>query len=92
MILRNPFKKKEVISEEEVKVQEFLDLIAPSTIRFFTEYFICGNTYRCVWAIRDYPTSTDEQALLRYMGEKDGITLHIYARQVSASINLVPVK
>lgn len=34
MILRNPFKKKEVISEEEVKVQEFLDLIAPSTIRF----------------------------------------------------------
>ena len=83
MILRNPFKKKEVISEEEVKVQEFLDLIAPSTIRFFTEYFICGNTYRCVWAIRDYPISTDEQALLRYMGEKDGITLHIYARQVT---------
>lgn len=83
MILKNPFKKKEVISEEEVKVQEFLDLIAPSTIRFFTEYFICGNTYRCVWAIRDYPTSTEEQALLRYMGEKDGITLHIYARQVT---------
>ena len=83
MILKNLFKKKEVISEEEVKVQEFLDLIAPSTIRFFTEYFICGNTYRCVWAIRDYPTSTDEQALLRYMGEKDGITLHIYARQVT---------
>ncbi|MDE6953165.1 MAG: DUF87 domain-containing protein [Erysipelotrichales bacterium] len=83
MILKNLFKKKEVTSEEEVRVQEFLDLIAPSTIRFFTEYFICGNTYRCVWAIRDYPTSTDEQALLRYMGEKDGITLHIYARQVT---------
>ncbi|WP_286154464.1 VirB4 family type IV secretion system protein [Thomasclavelia cocleata] len=83
MILKNPFKKKEVISEEEVKVQEFLDLIAPSTIRFFTDYFICGNTYRCVWAIRDYPTSTEEQALLKYMGEKDGITLHIYTRQVT---------
>ena len=38
MILKNPFKKKEIVSEEEVKVQEFLDLIAPSTIRFFTEY------------------------------------------------------
>lgn len=83
MIFRNPFKKKEIISEEEVKVQEFLDLISPSTIRFFTEYFICGNTYRCVWAIRDYPTSTEEQALLRYMGEKEGISLHIYARQVT---------
>ena len=26
-----------------------------------------------VWALREYPTSTDEQALLRYMGEKDGV-------------------
>lgn len=63
MMFKNLFKKKEVVSEEEVKVQEFLDLIAPSTIRFYTEYFVCGNTFRCVWAIRDYPTSTEEQAL-----------------------------
>ena len=48
MILRNPFKKKEVISEEEVKVQEFLDLIAPSTIRFFTEYFIWKYISLCL--------------------------------------------
>ena len=71
------FKKAEVEDEEEIKVQDYLDMIAPSTIRFYTEYFICGNSYRSVWALREYPTSTDEQALLRYMGEKDGVTLHI---------------
>lgn len=83
MRFHNPFKKKEVIDEEEVKVQEFLDMISPTTVRFYTEYFIFGNTYRCVWALREYPTATEEQALLRYMGEKDGVTLHIYARQVT---------
>lgn len=79
----NLFKKKKVINEEEVHVQEFLDMISPSVIRFYSEYFICGNTYRCVWALREYPTATEEQALLRYLGEKDGLTLHVYARQVT---------
>ena len=43
------FKKSEVEDEEEIKVQDYLDMIAPSTIRFYTEYFICGNSYRSVW-------------------------------------------
>lgn len=77
------FKKRKEVNVEEVHVQEFLDMIAPSVIRFYSEYFICGNTYRCVWALREYPTATEEQALLRYLGEKDGLTLHIYARQVT---------
>ena len=47
------------------------------------DHFICGNTYRCVWALREYPTSTDEQAILRHLGEKDGVTLRIYTRQVT---------
>lgn len=79
----NLFKKKKMINEEEVHVQEFLDMISPSVIRFYSEYFICGNTHRCVWALREYPTATEEQALLRYLGEKDGLTLHVYARQVT---------
>lgn len=83
MKLKKPFRKKEIIDPEEIKVQEFLDMIAPTTLKFYTEYFVCGNTYRCVWALREYPTSTEEQALLRYMGEKDGVTIHIYARQVT---------
>lgn len=36
-----------------------------------------------MWALREYPTQTDEQALLRHLGEKDGITLRIYTRQLT---------
>ncbi len=79
---KNFFKKK-TVDIEEVKVQEFLDTISPSIIKFYSDYFICGNTYRSVWAIRQYPTSTEEQALLRYLGEKENITLKIYSRLVT---------
>jgi type IV secretory pathway VirB4 component len=76
--------KHQSVSGEEAKIQEFLDMIAPSLIKFNTDHFICGNTYRCVWALREYPTATDEQAILRHLGEKDGVTLHIYTRHVTA--------
>ena len=69
--------------QEDVRIQEFLDMIAPSVIKFNTDHFICGNTYRCVWALREYPTATEEQAILRNLGEKDGVTLKIYARHVT---------
>ena len=65
--------------------KDFLDMIAPSVVKFYTDYFICGNTFRCVWALREYPTSTSEQAILRYLGEKDGVTLRIYTRHVTAT-------
>ena len=63
--------------------KSFLDMIAPSVVKFNPDHFICGNTFRCVWALREYPTQTDEQALLRHLGEKDGITLRIYTRQLT---------
>ena len=59
--------------EDNVRIQEFLDMIAPSVIKFETDHFICGNTYRCVWALREYPTATEEQAILSHLGEKDGV-------------------
>ena len=83
-----PFKlsklfKKKVTDLEEVRTQEFLDMIAPSLIKFYSDHYIIGNTYRCIWAIREYPTSTEEQALLRYLGEKENVTLKIYSRLVT---------
>ena len=42
-----------------------------------------GNTWRCVWAVRGYPTSTEEQAILQRLGERAGVTLRIYTRLVS---------
>ncbi|MPM02376.1 hypothetical protein SDC9_48623 [bioreactor metagenome] len=67
----------------EAKSKDFLDMIAPSVIKFSTDHIICGNTFRCVWALREYPTATEEQAILRHLGEKDGVTLRIYTRQVT---------
>lgn len=75
-------KNKSPMTEDE-KIKTFVDMIAPSIIKFNTDHFICGNTYRCVWALREYPTSTNEQAILRHLGEKDGVTLRIYTRQVT---------
>ena len=77
------FIKKKELDPEVVRTQEFLDMVSPSHIRFYTDYFICGNTYRSVWAVREYPTSTDEQALLDYLGEKENVTLKIYTRLVT---------
>ncbi len=78
-------RKKEKQEIEGTKIKDFLDMISPSIIKFNTDYFICGNTYRCVWALREYPTSTSEQAILRHLGEKDNVTLRIYTRQVNAA-------
>ncbi|MCQ4922262.1 DUF87 domain-containing protein [Tissierella carlieri] len=75
--------KKKLPIIEDKKIKTFVDMIAPSIIKFNTDYFICGNTYRCVWALREYPTSTSEQAILCHLGEKDGVTLRIYTRQVT---------
>ena len=58
-------------------------MVAPSVVKFETGYCICGNTFRCIWALREYPTSTDDLAILRHLGEKHGVTLHIYTRMVS---------
>lgn len=68
---------------EDVKIKSFVDMAAPSVIKFFPDYFICGNTYRCIWALREYPPTTDELAILKHIGEKDGTTLKIYTRHVS---------
>jgi len=69
--------------EDEALVQTFLDMIAPNVVKFEPDYFICGNTFRCCWALREYPTSTTEQAILQHLGEKAGVTLHIYTRVVT---------
>ncbi|MFI3255663.1 VirB4 family type IV secretion system protein [Chakrabartyella piscis] len=69
----------------EPKIKTFLDMIAPSVVKFNVDHFICGNTFRCVYALREYPTATNEQAILRHLGEKDGVTLRIYTRQVTAT-------
>ena len=81
---KKPQKKKAPTRpSSEFKPKDFLDMIAPTAVRFNTDGFILGNTYRCVLALRSYPTSTEELALLRHLGEKSGVTLRVYARKVT---------
>ena len=75
--------KKTAPKTPPVQPKDFLDMIAPTAIRFNTDHYILGGTYRCVLALRGYPTSTEELALLRHLGERSGVTLHIYARKVT---------
>ena len=75
--------KKTAPKTPPVQPKDFLDMIAPTAIRFNTDHYILGGTYRCVLALRGYPTSTEELALLRHLGERSGVILHIYARKVT---------
>lgn len=80
--MKNPFRKKEP-TPREAFLRTYLDCIAPGVVKFEVDHYIFGNTYRCVWALREYPASTESQAILRHLGEKSGVTLRIYCRQVS---------
>ena len=80
--MKNPFSKK-APSQQEAFLRTYLDRIAPGVVKFEVDHYIFGSTYRCVWALREYPASTEAQALLRELGEKSGVTLRIYCRQVS---------
>ena len=80
--MKNPFRKKEP-TPREAFLCTYLDCIAPGVVKFEVDHYIFGSTYRCVWALREYPASTEAQAILRHLGEKSGVTLRIYCRQVS---------
>lgn len=70
--------------QEIRKTKDYFDCIAPSTIKFMNNYYIVGDSYRCAWAIREYPPSTEEQAMLSKIADKNGVTLRIYHRLVDA--------
>ena len=61
------FRRKKQTDAETESLKSFLDMIAPSIVKFETGYYICGNTFRCIWALREYPTSTDDLAILRHI-------------------------
>lgn len=80
--------KKKELSEEQLEIidtKDFFDRIAPGIIRFYTDHYICGNSFRCVWAVTEYPPSTEETAILAHLADRNGVTLRIYDRLVTAA-------
>lgn len=82
------FKRKPKIltpqQAEEIRTKDFFDMILPGTVKFLSDHYILGDSYRCVWAVREYPPSTEEQAILAQLADRSGVTLRIYHRLVEA--------
>lgn len=79
-----PKKKKlpDEVIHSEAYVKDFFDMVVPSTIKFNVDHYICGDSFRCVWAIKEYPPQTTDQAILSRFGDKEAVTLHMYTRFV----------
>lgn len=69
---------------EETRTKDFFDMILPGSMKFFSDYYIMGDSYRSVWVIREYPPSTEEQAILSQLADRNGVTLRIYHRLVES--------
>lgn len=82
------FKKKQIElteeQKEEIRIKDFFDRILPSTIRFSTDHYIIGDSYRCVWAIKEYPPTTEELALFSQLADRNNVTVRLYSRLVDA--------
>ena len=82
------FKRKEkVLTQQqinEIYTKDFFDMILPGTIKFLSDHYIIGDSYRCVWTIREYPPSTEEEAILSQIADRTGVTVRIYHRLVEA--------
>lgn len=70
--------------QEEIRTKDFFDMILPSTVKFMSDHYIVGDSYRCVWVVREYPPSTEEQAILSQLADRNGVTLRIYHRLVES--------
>ena len=90
-IIKNIFKKlfrrrKQQTPEqrEVIATKDFFDRMLPGTVKFYSDHYICGNYYKSVWAITEYPPNTEETALLSHLADRSGVSLRIYNRLVSA--------
>lgn len=66
----NRKKKTQTQTPGEERLKSFLDMIAPSVIQFYTDHYICGNTFRSVWALREYPTQRMSRQSCATLGKR----------------------
>ena len=80
-------RKRKVMTPEQAeafRTKEFFDLISPGVVKFMTDHYIVGDSYRCVWVIREYPPTTETQAILAQLADRSGVTLRMYHRLVDS--------
>ena len=79
---KKKIKKMNPAQLEAVRTKDFFDCVLPGAVRFMSDYYIVGDSYRSVWVVREYPPSTEEQAILSPLADRSGVTLRIYHRLV----------
>jgi hypothetical protein len=77
-----PFSREK---SERQEIKDFFDCVLPGTVKFLSDHYLVGDSYRCVWSVREYPPTTDEQGLFSRLADKNGVTLRIYHRLVEAT-------
>lgn len=69
---------------EEIRTKDFFDMILPGTVKFLSDHYIVGDSYRCCVGDSGIPALTEEQAILSQLADRNGVTLRIYHRLVEA--------
>ena len=54
MAKKKPIPKRKNVGQTP-SMKDFVDMVVPGIIKFNPDHYIVGDTYRCVWAIREYP-------------------------------------
>ena len=70
---------------EEIRTKDFFDCILPGTIKFQADYYTIGDSYRCVWVVKEFSPNTETQAILSQLADRSGVTLRIYHRLVDSA-------
>lgn len=86
-IIKKLFRRRKQLTPEQREViatKDFFDRMLPGTVKFYSDHYICGNYYKSVWAITEYPPNTEETALLSHLADRSGVSLRVYNRLVSA--------
>ena len=76
--MRINLRKKKNLTDEQLEIidaKDFFDRTVPGIIRFYTDHYICGNFYKSCWAVTEYPTSTEETAILAHLADRNGVFL-----------------
>ena len=85
--MRINLRKKKNLTDEQLEIistKDFFDRTVPGIIKFYTDHYICGNFYKSCWAVTEYPSSTEETAILAHLADRNGVTLRIYNRLVTS--------
>lgn len=71
-------------NERSLYIKDFIDMVAPSILKFYPSYYVFGNTYRQVIAVKNYQLECTQMALLKKFGERKNVTVKVIAKKMNS--------